>query len=267
MNRALRAIPLAGDYTPELQAFDHARDALDEVPPLAGQKQYGERPEAAPSPLASSVRAEDDRALLRRVTELVYADDPTYSKLDFGTHAHPLPPQSDAEARDAIGRGEHAASLEEHHYPKGSTDDDRWRRFWALNRRWRRVEAWLGMWGSGSWWNCQGQCDAAAQPFRRWLAAWRGYSHDFKRGVDRGDTSELEPVTADLERMAGWYGFPRQYHPKDPANTEHVRERHGDGLETDQPAPRSLSTTAKLAIGAVGVVTMGALVALVRWRG
>lgn len=259
----MRPIPLAGDLTPEqVDAFAHSRDALDDVPPLVGRIAMGDDSEAAPSPFSATLKPEDESKLLERVKRLVYADDPLYTRLSWAD-GQPLPPRDASAARDAIARGDEAAAAEAAFYPRRTSDSaDRWERFWALNRRWRRAEAWLGATSAATMYR------GGVAGFARWIRLWKSFSHDFKRGIDRADPVELEATTRDMETELGWYGYPGPYHPKDSSNKGRVRAP-GEGLwqavEGASPARAALPAWAMVTLGTVVVV--GAITAALAFRG
>ena len=244
-----------GGSEEDLAAFAKSRNALDEVPPLSGRSQHGQDAEAPPSPFASKVKPEDERRVLDMVTVNVYADDPHWS--DDKKNAvifRTLPPRTDADAAEAIARGERTAAAEEKLYLKGDKDDPaRWSAFWDLNRRWRRMEAWLGAESSRNLFK------NPESGLSRWLPLWKSYSHDFKRGIDRSDPVEVAQNTSDMERSLSWFGYPKAYHQKDPNNKESIKpQRKGDGTDVDPTAGRSGSSQVGWMWAAIiGVTVLG----------
>mgnify|MGYP003593149634 CR=1 FL=1 len=254
-----KRIRMAGVSDDELIGFTKSRNQLDEVPPMSGRMQMVSDAEAPPSPLASKINPEQEKKLLEMVTLEIYADDAHWDG-PGPDHAGQkvvwteLPPMTDDEAAKAIERADRVANAEQSFYPKTEKDDaQRWATFWDLNRRWRRVEAWLGAGAS------RRLGVSPASGLSRWLPLWKSYSHDFKRGIDRADPAEIQQNTADLERELGWYGFPKAYHPKDPAQKEALKEqRKGDGLISDNTPRPSISTQNKWVWGLVlGAAVMG----------
>lgn len=246
---------MVGSTEAELAEFAKSRNALDEVPPLVGRAQRGADAEAPPSPFASKVKPEDEERVLDMVTVEVYADDPHWSNdKNYAVIFKTLPPRTDADAAEAIARGDRTAAAEEKLYLKSEKDDPaRWSAFWELNRRWRRMEAWLGAESSR---NLFKNPDSGLS---RWLPLWKSYSHDFKRGIDRSDPVEIAQNTSDMERSLAWFGYPKAYHPKDPNNKEVIKpQRKGDGIDVDPSPRRRVSTqTSWLTALLVGAVVVG----------
>ena len=232
--------------------------ALDIVPPLSGSTQRGSQPEALKSPFASQVSPADEKRVLDMVKGLIYADEPGSSPLEV------LPPQTDADAARAIARGNQVADAEEALYLKRPTEDlERWKKFWGLNRRWRRAEAWMGA--------AEGRRLYAELPelsgVARWMPLWKSFSHDFKRGIDRADPVEVSMNTDDLEKYLAWFGYPKAWHTKN-SHGQSLRDlRKGDGLtwdDTERP-PVSTFSVGGWAVFTSLIVLVGGL-AYVRFR-